>query len=155
MLLILLDRGRERLVCLQVVEGDAEGLLAASSEWGWETNTIVLSIAGEKCRSVISIYRMKICFNGQLQLDKPVGIIFNWLRDEWTSTGGLAVLYFKSSNASNLLRRERDIVFALRLLGNILDKNIDLLLGVVLLQGDDMDQVGVLEDLRRLELGWL
>jgi len=52
-----------------------------------------------------------------------------------------------------LVRGEGQVVFILGLLGDVLDEDVDLLLDVVLLERDDVDEIGVLEDLGRLELG--
>jgi hypothetical protein len=48
---------------------------------------------------------------------------------------------------------KRDIVFLLRSLVDVLYQHIDALLGVVLLDRDDVDEIGVPEDLGRFEGG--
>lgn len=83
----------------------------------------------------------------------PVRVVLDLFCHKGSGAGVLAILDLEAADAGHLVGREGEVVCILGLLGNVLNEDVDLLLGVVLLQRDDVDEIGVLEDLRRPELG--
>ncbi|KAK1250870.1 hypothetical protein MKX07_005425 [Trichoderma sp. CBMAI-0711] len=71
---------------------------------------------------------------------------------KWPNRVVLAILGLEATNARNLTSGKGHKVLGLRLAGNVLDQDVDLLLCVALLDRNDMHQVGVLEDWWGLEV---
>lgn len=81
----------------------------------------------------------------------PVGIKLHSFDGEGADVCIFPVLHLHAAHPRHLIGCEGQEVFILRQFVHILDDDVDRLLDVVLLQGDDMDQVGVLENLWGLE----
>ena len=83
----------------------------------------------------------------------PGGIVLDNLGGEGTGIGVFAIFDLESSQARELVCREGEVVFILRLLVDVLYQDIDVLLDKVFLHRYHMDQIGILENLGGLECG--
>ena len=87
-------------------------------------------------------------------LPSPLLIKLDNLGDKRPSVAVLAILHLHPSEPGQLVGRERHKVFILGRLVGVLYEHVDVLLHIVLLDGNDVDEIGVLEDLGRLEGSW-
>lgn len=81
----------------------------------------------------------------------PVCVNTDNLRAREDGVGLVLVLDIQTSDSGDEVLRERQVVVLLRLRVDVLNNKIDCLARMFLLQVDGANEVGMLEDLRRLE----
>lgn len=146
--LVLGNRRGEGRVGLEDVVGDAQGQLATGLEGGRQADAVVLNVA--VVGYVVSNSQTRGASTRALS---PQRINFDDLGNKEAGLSVLAISDLETADTRQLVRGEWHVVLVLRGFVDVLDQDIDLLLDKVLLQGDDVDEVGILEHLRRLEGG--
>lgn len=90
---------------------------------------------------------------GHKKMHVPERIMLNQVNCKGPNLVILAILSLDATDSGYLICGKWQEVFVLRLAGNVLEQDVDLLFCVALLNGNDVHQVGVLKDWWGLEVG--